>query len=149
MLFRSRRLSALALALSAFAAAAGAVTPGPAQDWILHCRGCHGPDGEGASHRVPSLRDSVAPLMQIEEGRDFLMRVPGAANSSLSDAQLAAVLNWLAIEFGGARLPKDPHRFSREEVSAARRRPLLGVRRARDEVAERLKAAGLTGPQDY
>ena len=138
-----------ALALAAFAASAGAVAPGPEQDWILHCQGCHGADGRGASHRVPSLRDSVAPLMQLEAGRDFLMRVPGAANSSLSDAALAGVLNWLVGEFGGAGLPADLHRFTREEVAAARRQPMLAVRRSRNEVAARLVAAGLTRPEDY
>ena len=141
-------LAALA-SLTAFATSAGAVEPGPEQDWILHCQGCHGADGRGASHRVPSLRDSVAPLMQLEEGRDFLMRVPGAANSSLSDEALAGVLNWLVGEFGDGGVPADVHRFTREEVAVARRHPMMGVRRCRNEVAARLVAAGLARPEDY
>ena len=143
----ARRFGALALA--AFAANAAAVAPGPEQDWILHCQGCHGSDGRGASHRVPSLRDSVAPLMQIAEGRDFLMRVPGAANSSLSDEALAGVLNWLVGEFGGGGVPADAHRFTREEVAAARRHPMMAVRRSREDVAARLVAAGFARPEDY
>ena len=146
---RRRWIAPAALVLAAFAGGAGAVTPGAEEDYVLHCRGCHGADGRGVSHRVPSLRDSLAPLMRLEEGRDFLMRVPGAANSSLSDAALAGVLNWLVVEFGGARVPADVHRFTGEEVSAARRRPLVGVHRARNEIAARLVAAGLARPEDY
>ncbi len=142
-------LVVLGLALAAFATGTGAVPPGPELDWMLHCQGCHGADGRGAGHRVPSLRESVAPLMQIEEGRDFLMRVPGAANSALSDEALAGVLNWLVAEFGGNSVPAGVHRFSRGEVAAARRRPLMGVRRSRNEVAARLVAAGLARPEAY
>ena len=87
--------------------------------------------------------------MQLAEGRDFLMRVPGAANSSLSDEALAGVLNWLVREYGGESLPADVHRFTREEVAAARRHPLMGVRRSRNEVGARLVAAGLARPEDY
>lgn len=143
---RAVALGAVALAL--YGTGASAVPPGPELDWILHCQGCHGADGRGAKSHVPSLRDSVAPLMQLAEGRDFLMRVPGAANSALSDAELAGVLNWLVVEFGGAATPVDAHRFTAEEVRAARARPLLAVRRSRNEVAARLVAAGLARPED-
>ena len=119
------------------------------QNYMLRCQGCHGAEGRGVAHKVPSLRDSVGKLVLTDDGRDFLMRVPGAANSPLSDAQLADVLNWLVLRFGGAALPKPAPGFTAADVTAARRLPLVGVHRARLEIAARLTAAGLTPPQDY
>jgi len=37
--------------------------------------------------------------MRTPAGRNYVLRVPGAANSVLSDEQLAAVLNWLVQSF--------------------------------------------------
>ena len=119
------------------------------RDYVLYCQGCHGADGFGIEHRVPALRESVARLMQTDDGREFLLRVPGAANSALSDQALAAVVNWLVTRFDPA--PESLHRaeFSAAEVAAARRRPLVGVHRARLAISSRLTAAGLVAPDDY
>src|SRR5689334_18774965 len=95
---------AVALALGAFAAT---VPASPSQDYTLYCMGCHGAQAQGVPGRIPPLAGSVSLFMRIAEGREYLLRVPGAANSALPDAQLAAVLNWLAASYGepGASRP--------------------------------------------
>lgn len=136
-----RALFAFALAL---ASAAHADAP---QDFILHCQGCHGADGQGVPHKVPAIAESIPRLVAIEAGREFLMRVPGAASSRLPDERLAGVLNWLVERYAGPAALKRP--YTAEDVGAARRRPLAAVHRTRLEIAAQLAAAGLASPADY
>jgi hypothetical protein len=95
----SRRRGRLPEILMAFALAGGgigAACANPAQDYTLFCMGCHAAQAEGVPGKVPPLAHSLGLFMRTAAGRNYLLRVPGAANSALSDAQLAAVLNWLA-----------------------------------------------------
>ena len=105
---------------------AESLAPTPLHDYVLSCAGCHKLDGSGSA-RVPSLHDTGAVLAR-GGGRDYLLRVPGAAQAPLSDARLAAVLNFVLTEFGGAA-PQPP--FSADEVAAARATPLRDPRSVR------------------
>ena len=58
-------------------------------NYMLNCQGCHTPDGSGAPGKVPSLKNFMGNFVQVEGGREFLIQVPGAAQSTLSDAELA------------------------------------------------------------
>ena len=99
--------AAVALAL----ALAGAADAGPDQDYMLYCMGCHGSEARGVPGKIPPLTGSLARFMSTPDGRDYVLRVPGAANSALSDAQLAAVLNWLAMRYSAAE-ERPPASFS-------------------------------------
>lgn len=114
------------LALAAASASAAGVLGGPQADYVLNCAGCHKFDGSG-SDRVPALSD-VGLLLRVPGGREYLGRVPGIAQAPLSDARLAALLNWLAAELGGgaARPP-----FDAAEVGALRAAPLRDPSAAR------------------
>lgn len=88
-------------------------------DYVLQCAGCHRVDGRGSSpHGIPDFRQSVGAFVHLSEGREYLIRVPGAAHSQLSNAELAAVLNWVLGEFSAAQLPRIsspiPRRKSRQ-----------------------------------
>ena len=74
---------------------------------MLHCRGCHGPDGAGAPGAAPSFRGQVAKFLCVPGGREYLVRVPGTAQSELDDARTAALLNWLLREFSPDEIPAD------------------------------------------
>ena len=110
-----RRRLAAAVAGRRFIAALAAATfftcapaqASPQQDYILYCMGCHGAQAEGVPGKVPPLAHALGRYMRTPEGRNYILRVPGAANSVLSDAQLAAVLNWLAQTFNGDELTRD------------------------------------------
>ncbi|MEX2489438.1 MAG: hypothetical protein WD356_07935, partial [Pseudomonadales bacterium] len=69
-------------------------------DYQMHCQGCHTPDGTGAGS-VPRMKGEIGVFLDSQEGREFLVRVPGSATSALDDERLAAVLNWIITEFGG------------------------------------------------
>ena len=107
-----------------------ALTPKPQADYMLNCQGCHLPDGSGAAGKVPSLRTSLAPLMRSEAGRRYLVQVPGAAQSALSDAELAQVLNWMVRTLSAPPLPQFRD-FTPQEVARYRATPLVAVRAAR------------------
>ena len=129
---------AVALAPGAFAAA---VPASPAQDYTLYCMGCHGAQAQGVPGKIPPLAGSVNLFMRTPEGRDYVLRVPGAANSALPDAQLAAVLNWLAQTYGAPGQPPVAP-FSVEDVTRVRRAPLADVQARRREVIRALAATG-------
>ena len=144
----ARRVPAVAaLATAVLAASAWA---GPQQDYILYCMGCHGDQAQGVPGKVPPLAGSLALFMRSAAGRDYLLRVPGAANSALTDAQLTAVLNWLAESFppAGATSPR-PEPFTVAELVRVRRSPLPNVQETRREVLRSLAASGPAPPTDY
>jgi hypothetical protein len=67
-------------------------------------------------------------------GRDYVARVPGAAQAPLSDDELAAVLNWLLVEFNGATLPADFRPLRAAEVARSRSRVLADPVKLRNEL---------------
>ena len=138
---------AAALAVPALLAAAP-LCASPAQDYLLYCMGCHGAQAQGVPGKVPPLASSLALFMRSADGRNYLLRVPGAANSVLSDAQLAAVLNWLTESYG-APGDKRPAPFTVEEVTQVRHTPLPDVQARRREVIRALAATGAAPAAQY
>jgi hypothetical protein len=123
--------------------AAGTPSPchaDPRTDYILHCRGCHGPNGEGAPGGVPDFRGQVGKFLSVAGGREYLIRVPGTSQSELSDARVARLLNWLVREFSAAEVPADFEPFTDAEVSRHRRPPLTDVARLRGELLQAIDA---------
>src|ERR1700681_3233004 len=138
-------LAATAIAAGILTAAASA---GPAQDYTLYCMGCHGAQAQGVPGKIPPLAGALARFMRTSEGRNYVLRVPGAANSALSDARLAAVLNWLSERYGVPEEPR-PAPFSEEEVTRARRVPLANVQATRRDVVRSLAATGVAPAAEY
>jgi cytochrome c553 len=148
----SRRCGRLPEILIAFALAGGAIgaaCANPAQDYMLFCMGCHGAQAEGVPGKVPPLAHSLGLFMRTAAGRNYLLRVPGASNSALSDAQLAAVLNWLAQQYNSEELSADVPMFTAAEVTAVRHAPLVSVLATRREVVRDLAATGSAPPATY
>lgn len=100
-------------------------------NYALHCQGCHLADGSETPGLVPKLRGTVGRLAATAEGRDYLVRLPNVAAVPLDDRDLAALLDWLVLAFGGSGVRAAP--FRAEEL-AARRRPLVDVEAARRAV---------------
>lgn len=82
--------------------------------------------------------------MHLPAGREYLARVPGAAYSQLSNADLAAVLNWLLQTFSPAQLPADFQPYTEGEVAAARPRRYPDVVPVRHGLAQELEKQGFT-----
>jgi len=121
----------------------------PAQDYMLHCMGCHGTQAQGVPGKVPPLANTLSRFMRTAEGRNYILRVPGAANSALSDPQLAAVLNWLAVQFDASAAASNLAPFTSEEVARLRHEPLISVLAARSAVVRDLAATGPAPPARY
>lgn len=111
-----------------------ALAADPQASYILHCSGCHVADGSGSAGRVPSVRDSLAALAASAAGRRFLVQVPGAAQSPLSDAELAQVLSWMVRSLSDRPVSPDFRDFSAEEVARYRKTPLTDVRGTRAQL---------------
>jgi mono/diheme cytochrome c family protein len=117
----------------------------PQINYMLHCMGCHTPDGSGEPGRVPAIKLTLAPLATSAAGRRFLVQVPGSSQSRLSDAELADVLNWMVENLSVAKPVRFAH-FTAAEVADYRRTPLVGVRAAREKLIQSLPAASLQPP---
>lgn len=95
-------------------------------NYQMFCMGCHTPDGMGGKS-VPQLRGFVGHFLKSQHGREYLVRVPGSANSALDDEQLAEVLNWKIQRFAQGSAPPNWQPYQAEEVGRYRREPLLEV----------------------
>ena len=127
-------LLAVFFALAALPAAAEEINTQRARfNYQMSCQGCHAPDGAGAS-TVPRMKGFVGTFLRSQEGREFLVRVPGAATSALGNVELAEVLNWILLDFGGDSVPADFQRYTSAEVGALRKQPLFEVDRYRLQV---------------
>jgi cytochrome c553 len=142
----ARRAAAVVCVVTAFVGMAAQASP--AQDYILNCMGCHGTQAEGVPGKIPPLANMLSRFMRTPEGRNYVLRVPGAANSALSDAQLAAVLNWLAVTYDSPSATNLAP-FTTAEVSAVRRKPLISVLAARSAVVRSLATTGSAPAAQY
>jgi mono/diheme cytochrome c family protein len=122
---------------------------GPAQDYALSCMGCHGANAQGVPGKVPPLAHSLVRFMKNADGRRYVLRVPGAANSMLSDAQLAGVLNWVVTQFDAGELGSATAQFTEREVAANRHSPMAGVLATRVAVLKEIAAGGATPATAY
>lgn len=104
------------------------------QNYQLQCMGCHGETGAGLEGQVPSLRGTLARISGAPQGRDYVLRVPGVTQSTLSAAEVAAVLNWALYEFSGTNAAKRIQPFTAAEVAQSRSRPLVEVSPVRAQV---------------
>jgi mono/diheme cytochrome c family protein len=115
--------AALFVAPACFAAEPAPAVPGGTQSagaalFASRCSVCHGPQAAGIPGYFPSLHEQVVAFAKIPQGRDYLVMVVttgllgnlkvggvtynGAmpAQSGLSEAEVAAVLNYLASNLG-------------------------------------------------
>ena len=129
-----RSIVAAALLMSAVAAQAAPLLPElkglpelttPQSDYVEHCSGCHGMQGNSAPAEIPVLRDRVGYFMCTREGRDYLVRLPNVAYSAISDNQeLADMMNFVVFGLGGNSAPKGTKPFTASEVARLRTRAL-------------------------
>ena len=78
------------------------------------------------------MHGTLAMLSRTPEGRYYVLRVPGVTQSTLSDEDLAEVLNWSIRTFSDAAPSKSVPPFSPQEISVARKQPLLDVAASRE-----------------
>jgi hypothetical protein len=129
----------LALGLALCAASAAAAPP--EQDYVLQCMGCHRADGSGAPGRVPSLVGQMGRFLRVPGGRAYLVQVPGAAQSTLDDAALAALLDWMLLRFSAAEIPREFVPYRADEVARYRAERSVDIAKLRAELLARIEAS--------
>ena len=106
----------------------------PRADYFLHCGGCHLPNGVGHPPEVPSLRGQLGQIARTAQGRDYLVRVPGAAQAQVSDARLAAIINFVLREFNADSLDSNFQPLDAEEVGRSRKNILADPLAYREKI---------------
>ena len=137
---------AVALAATLSFAAAAEPQRSPEINYMLHCQGCHRPDGSGAPGAVPDLRRHVSVFLGSSAGRAFLVRVPGSANAPLSDRELAELLVWIVYRFDPAHVPADFAPYNEAEVASLRVQRLSKVQDERAAILTELSALSAADP---
>ena len=113
----------------------------------MFCQGCHTPDGAGAN-AIPPLKDFMAYFLRSQRGREFMVRVPGSALSTLDDAELAEVLNWSIDNFAGVSLPAAGYvPYTSQEVAVLRAQPLQEIENHRASVLAEIAALEAQGAE--
>ena len=93
----------------------------PESDYVEHCSGCHGMQGNSAPADIPVLRDRVGYFMCTKEGRAYLIRLPNVAFSAINDnQQLADMMNFVVFGLGGRSAPAGTRPFTASEVAKLR-----------------------------
>jgi hypothetical protein len=113
----------------------------PQSDYVEHCSGCHGMQGDSAPAEIPVLRGRVGYFMCIQEGRDYLIRLPNVAYSAITDDQeLADMMNFVVFGLGGNSAPKGTKPYTAAEVGRLRTRALAtqSLIAERDAVVEKM-----------
>lgn len=136
----------LAVALAALMLGAGTISAQEVgrSNFILRCAGCHGMEGAGSeAGGIPDFRGYVGAFAHSEDGRRYVMHVPGVVGASLSDRQIAEVMNYVMTTWGGVSLPAEYLPFTEAEVAALRGEPVGDVVAYRRKVAEELLGQGI------
>ena len=98
---------------------------------------------DGSGHEVagvPDFRDYVGAFAMDEDGRTYLLHVPGIVNASLSDLEIGAVINYVMDNWAGNSLQSGFVRFTPREVAARRTLPVTDVVLFRRQIVHRLQA---------
>lgn len=120
------------------------------QNYVLDCMGCHDSGGAGDIGRIPPLRNTSAQFLLAPKGREYLARVPGSSSASLSDAELAGVLNYIMRDLNRDILPPTFKPYTAEEVARIRTPELADPAKERAELIRYLDEHAKPAPvADY
>lgn len=108
-------------------------------DYMIHCQGCHVPDGRGFPDKVPDMRATLPLLLSVEGGRAFLVQVPGSAMSTLPNDRLAGTLNWIVRNFTDEETVASFDEYTEQEVEQMRAVRLDDVFTTRDALIGHLE----------
>ena len=138
-----RLISAMLLALVAnHAMSAGS---SPQTNYMLHCSGCHGPSGAGNPEvGIPNMRGAIGHFLKAKHGREFLIQVPGTSQTSMSDADVAVMMNWMLQQFSASEVPAGMLPYTEQEVRQLRANRLVDVPARRAAIISDLKAQGIS-----
>ncbi len=133
-----RASSAALLLVAAVVPCIAAPLPAGATVFANHCAVCHGPEAAGIPGSFPALHEQIVGFAKMPAGREYLVMVVTTGligelqvagntyhgvmppQSTLSEVEVAAVLNYLGSGLGKIKPPTPP--FAAKEVSEVRAR---------------------------
>ena len=95
---------------------------------------------------MPDLREQMGRFLTVPGGREYLVQVPGSAQTALDDEGLARVLNWMLQNFSGAEIPGDFQPYTAGEVGRLRQHPLTNPSSIRVELLVQITRQEQTQP---
>lgn len=120
-----------------------AITSSVRSLYVVHCAGCHGRDGVGTrAGNVPDMRQ-LGRFLQLDGGREFVIKVPGVMGSGLTDQQVADVTNWVLVTLASASVPAGHTPYDAAEVRSARAAVPIDVAAERARLAAEARARGI------
>lgn len=129
--------AALALAGTSLPALAEPAQAAGRANYILHCSGCHGMQGKGTvTGGIPAFPESVEHIAGYDNGRSYIMQVPGVITTDMGPAEIADVLNFILDEWGSADQDMS---FTADEVASLRALPEREVVNYRREIVNELR----------
>lgn len=133
---------ALLVAICMHVGSAKATERSASSNYILRCLGCHGANGAGAPNTgIPAFPGFLDPLYASNEGRTYLVHVPGVAASGLNTKEIAQVLNYVAKRW--ATNPEQLQRFTVEEVQQRQSIEVKDIVALRRYLSEHFRAQGV------
>jgi len=141
-----RGLLAIA-AITILAWPGGVRAQSPSNLYLLNCWGCHGSRGEGIKNTAPPLI-ALGDFLKASGGRSYIIQVPGVSQSSLDDAQVAEVMNWVLANMSKGHLPDAFSPYTAGEVHRYRATRLDDLFKTRKEIVDQLIAMKVRRPGD-
>jgi hypothetical protein len=97
-------------------------------NYVEHCGGCHGVQGDAAPAELPTLKNRVGYFMCTPQSRAYLLHLPNVARSRITDNDdLADLLNFMVFGLGGRSTSPSARPFTGTEVARERQFPLNSV----------------------
>lgn len=123
----------------AFAAQAPQVAAQARLNYMLHCMGCHSPDGRGAPDKgIPDMRGMLGQFLAVPGGRAYIVQVPGVMHSALSDPEIALLMNWLLPQVSQTTLPPGTAPYTALEIAELRRHRPVDIPAARQALVDQM-----------
>lgn len=122
-----------------------------AVNYQLQCLGCHLTKGEGMPRSdVPKMKGFVGHFLKVKGGREFLVQVPGASQSALSNKQLAELMNWMLQDEGIAEgsAPKNFKPYTEKEVATHRHVMIKDLAGHRKSLIEQIRNLSIEIPTE-
>jgi hypothetical protein len=116
-------------------------------NYTLRCSGCHGTQGDGCPGAgIPDFRQFIGAFAGDDEGRTYVLQVPGVRSANLNDGDTAAVINYVMRTWGGKSVPPNYVEFTAEEVAVRRAHKIQDIVAFRRKIVARLEHQGFVMP---
>lgn len=120
----------------------------PADNYVLHCSGCHMTNGSGSRvNLVPDIRNVIGFFTRTPAGRKYIIQVADVSQAPLADQDLADLVNWTLYEFSKEQLEIDFEPYSESEVEKLRNNRPADLHSTRRNILVSLRAIGIQLPE--